>query len=297
MMPRPLIVLSACVIVAWAVWIRPPHEQPPSVVIIPEGVTVAEAGQLLKDHGVIVSADAFSFFATLWGGVRFGGYAFVRPADVLQVSWRVSHGDRASLARVTVPEGASSYEIRDIIRDALPGFDAEKFVAIAQKNEGYFFPDTYFFSAGMSPESVVATMRRTFDKRTAELRPSREVVIMASLLEKEARQFETRQIIAGILWKRLKQNMPLQVDAVFGYIFATSTFNPTFDQLKVLSPYNTYLHAGLPPGPIGNPGLEALQAAMNPTETPYWYYLTGRDGTMRYARTFDEHVANRKYLK
>ena len=128
--------------------------------------------------------------------------------------------------------------------------------------------------------------------------PLSEVVTMASLLEKEARQYETRQIISGILWKRIKIGMPLQVDAVFGYIFGIDTFSPTFDELVTTdSPYNTYKNKGLPPGPIANPGLESLKAAVNPVETPYFYYLTGFDGEMHYGRTLDEHVENRRFLK
>ena len=140
-------------------------------------------------------------------------------------------------------------------------------------------------------------MRSTFDEKTKDIAPTRDVIIMASMLEKEARQLETRRVIAGILWKRLERGMPLQVDAVFGYILDRDTFSPSLNDLSINSPYNTYTHTGLPPGPIGNPGLESLDAALHPVETPYWYYLTGADGTMHYARTFAEHVANRKYLK
>ena len=120
---------------------------------------------------------------------------------------------------------------------------------------------------------------------------------MASILEKEARKLETRKVIAGILWKRIEIGMPLQVDAVFGYIHATSTYSPTFEDLEVDSPYNTYTNRGLPPGPIGNPGLESIRAALEPTKTPYLYYLTGKDGFMYYAKTFDQHVANRRFLR
>ncbi len=91
--------------------------------------------------------------------------------------------------------------------------------------------------------------------------------------------------------------MPLQVDAVFGYIFGKPTFHPTFEDLEIDSPYNTYKYRGLPPGPIGNPGLNAIKAALDPEPSPYLYYLTGKDGTMHYARTFEQHIDNRKYLR
>lgn len=105
-------------------------------------------------------------------------------------------------------------------------------------------------------------------------------------------------MVSGILWNRIERRMPLQVDAVFGYIFERATYSPSFADLKVDSPYNTYTHAGLPPGPICNPGLDALLAAARPAKTNYLYYLTGKDGLMHYAMTYAEHQANqRKYLK
>ena len=124
-----------------------------------------------------------------------------------------------------------------------------------------------------------------------------DIVIMASLVEKEARTDVNRRIVAGVLWNRLALGMPLQVDAVFGYIFDRDTYSPSFEDLKVDSPYNTYTHKGLPPGPISNPGLESIYAALYPTKTNYLYYLTGKDTLMHYARTYAEHVANQtKYL-
>lgn len=121
---------------------------------------------------------------------------------------------------------------------------------------------------------------------------------MASLIEREAKTDEDRKTIAGILWNRIDLKMPLQVDAVFGYIKGIDTYHPTSEDLSIESPYNTYLHAGLPPTPISNPGLESLHAAATPTKTDYLYYLTGKDGVMHYAKTFEEHKANRaKYLK
>ncbi|PIP73278.1 MAG: hypothetical protein COW88_02715 [Candidatus Lloydbacteria bacterium CG22_combo_CG10-13_8_21_14_all_47_15] len=125
-----------------------------------------------------------------------------------------------------------------------------------------------------------------------------DVVVMASLLEKEARTMETREVIAGILWKRLKDGMPLQVDAVFPYINGKNTFQLSLEDLQVDHPYNTYTRKGLPPGPIANPGLDAIIAAINPEDTPYYFYLSDKEGMMHYARTFDGHLANKaRYLR
>lgn len=124
-----------------------------------------------------------------------------------------------------------------------------------------------------------------------------DVIIMASILEGEALP-KDRQVVAGILWKRLSIGMPLQVDATFRYINGKGTYDLTADDLKIDSPYNTYIHKGLPPGPISNPGIDAISASLNPIPTKYLYYLTEKDGTIHYAKTFTEHIANKnKYLK
>ncbi len=284
------------VIVVWLSYLRPPLAPIEREVYISPG-GVSHVAEVLKKHDVIVSADAFSLFAILFGGARYGTYTFTNTPSVIEVAWRVARGiEGTPLVKVTVPEGSSNRDVARILSAALPAFDAELFVKKALRHEGYLFPDTYYFSPSVSPDTVIEAMRDTYLERTGGT-PTRNEVIMASLLEKEARKFETRQMIAGILWKRLEVGMPLQVDAVFAYIEDKPTFSPTFDQLKVESPYNTYTNVGLPPGPIGNPGLEALRAAMQPTESQYWYYLTGVDGTMHYATTFDQHVANRQFLR
>ena len=121
---------------------------------------------------------------------------------------------------------------------------------------------------------------------------------MASIIEKEARTMETRQIIAGILWKRLELGMPLQVDVSFKYINGKTTKNLTLADLKIDSPYNSYLYKGLPPTPISNPGLDAIKAAISPTKTDYLYFLSDRKGLMHYAKTYQQHLQNKElYLR
>lgn len=280
-----------------------------SSVIIPKGFTVDQAGELLKKKNLVRSVGAFSVLTRVFNperGVLAGTYSFPKKENVIVIAYRLTHG-RTGLPpiKVTIPEGATAREMAVILKSSLGDFDALAFEEKAKKYEGYLFPETYFFFPGVSPDSVIEAMRSTFDEAIEPLqseinasgRSLSDIVIMASLLEKEARQTETRRTVAGILWKRLDDDFPLQVDAVFGYILATSTFSPTFDQLEINSPYNTYKNLGLPPGPIANPGLDSIKAALTPIETPYWYYLTGSDGQMHYARTFEEHVANRSKLR
>jgi UPF0755 protein len=121
-----------------------------------------------------------------------------------------------------------------------------------------------------------------------------DIVILASLLEEEARTTNTRRTIAGILWKRLAIGMPMQVDAAFAKVNGKNTYQLTEDDLKTDHPYNTYTRAGLPPGPITNPGIDALHAALRPVETDWLYYLSDSDGNMHYARTHDEHLRNKR---
>ena len=146
---------------------------------------------------------------------------------------------------------------------------------------------------------------RKFERRLAPLakriadfgKPLHDVLTMASLVEGEARTREARRHIAGILWHRVELGMPLQVDAVFPYILGKNTYEVTTEDLRVDSPYNTYRYTGLPPGPINNPSLDAITAALNPTPSNYLYYLSDKEGIMHYATTHEEHLINRaKYL-
>lgn len=307
---RALAILGVLSISALTLVVLPPFQFPPEARIsIPRGVSVREAAVLLHDADLVRSPLFFTLLIQMFGadrGVSHGVYHFERALSVFEVAYRVNRGlTGAALVRVTVPEGATTRDIADILETALPEFDHERFRELSRAHEGYLYPETYFFAEDVTPEEVVRTMRTEFERAVGELellraregRALSDVVIMASLLEKEARLYETKQIVAGILWKRLELDMPLQVDAVFGYIFETDTFNPSFSQLEVDSPYNTYTNRGLPPGPIANPGIESLRAALSPIETEYLFYLTGSDGTMHYAATFEDHVKNRQFLR
>lgn len=311
--PRTLAIICAAAalpLIFYATAIKPPFAFPTDhFVEIPDGVSIREAGRILEREGAIHSAEMFAVLAQVLDdgpGVKSGIYEFKKPLSVYGVVRRVLAGDTGRpLVRVTIFEGLTVRHMAAIFESHLSGFDTEKFTALALPHEGYLFPETYFFSPGATPEIVIAVMRATFDEKVAEIteeieafgRPLHDVVTMASILDREARLYETKRIVAGILWKREAERMPLQVDAVFGYIFGRDTFNPTFDDLEVDSPYNTYRNLGLPPGPIANPGIDSIRAAVNPVDTPYYFYLTGVDGRMYYARTFDEHVANRRFLR
>lgn len=167
--------------------------------------------------------------------------------------------------------------------------------------EGYLFPDTYEVDYPITPEKVVRMALKNFQKKVSlDLQKGnfREIVIMASILEKEVRSYKDKQIVAGILWKRLKEDWPLQVDSTINYALGKSGGKTHFSDLEVSSPYNTYKYKGLPLGPISNPGLESIKAAVYYQDSPYWYYLSARDGKTIFSKTFSQHVAAKaKYLR
>ncbi|PJE73950.1 MAG: endolytic transglycosylase MltG, partial [Candidatus Terrybacteria bacterium CG10_big_fil_rev_8_21_14_0_10_41_10] len=234
----------------------------------------------------------------------------------------VSADFRLVPVKVTIPEGFTIDEIIDILQDSFAGFNKGEFLKLAKNSiffdndirdepfdslEGFLFPDTYLFLPEAENSQIISEMRRNFNSKMAPDIKERirerglsvyDVITMASLVEEEAREPDTRRMVSGILWKRLSAGMALQVDAVFPYIMGKNTFEITLDDLKVDSPYNTYLYSGLPKGPISNPGLDSILAAVYPKDSDYWYYLSDKEGNMHYAKTFEEHKANKeKYLR
>ena len=173
--------------------------------------------------------------------------------------------------------------------------------------EGYLFPDTYQITTNETPESLVRRMLKNFE---ANLTPDIleqirsqgktifDVINVASLLEKEVRQMADKKIVAGILQKRMENNMRLQADATVVYVREGNHFKVSIEETQTDSPYNTYQVYGLPLGPIANPGLESIQAALSPEKSPYWFYLSARDGTTIFTRNFEEHkAAKTRYLQ
>jgi UPF0755 protein len=159
---------------------------------------------------------------------------------------------------------------------------------------------------GQDTAAILGAFASNFSKNIAKIQPQidafgkplSDVITMASLLEREAPKTYDRRVIAGILWKRVKLGMPLQVDAVFPYIIGKNSFDLTKNDLKTDSPYNTYTNLGLPPGPIANPSLDAILAAVAPVQTNYLYYLSDSNGTLYYSATYAQHLAaKQKYLR
>lgn len=173
--------------------------------------------------------------------------------------------------------------------------------------EGYLFPDTYEILRGESLEGIVKKNLKNFNKKlTPESREEInrqgktifEIVTMASMIEKEVKTIEDKKMVSGILWKRLKNSIPLQVDATITYITGKKTTRILIEDTQIDSPYNTYKYRGLPLGPICNPGLESILASVYPEESDFWYYLSTFDGETVFSKTLQEHnLAKAKYLK
>lgn len=304
-------VLALCVVGGWnALFSVPADFSPGTLVRIEEGASAPEIVSVLARDHVIKHPLILRALLRASGesdSLQKGIYKFEKPQNLFVIAYRLVVADYGlPPVRLTFVEGATVREMALQIESAFPLIPAKEFLAEAKAQEGYLFPDTYFFQPGATSKSIVDTLRANFDKKiasisnevTASKRSLSDLVVMASLIEKEARTAVDRRMIAGILWNRIDRGMPLQVDAVFGYIFNKTTYDPSPTDLKVSSPYNTYTHTGLPPGPIGNPGLDALLSVTSPSKTNNLFYLTGHDGLMHYATTYAGHQSNlRKYLQ
>ncbi|OGG62944.1 hypothetical protein A3I46_03060 [Candidatus Kaiserbacteria bacterium RIFCSPLOWO2_02_FULL_54_13] len=276
-----------------------------SIVVVARGTGVSEVARELSDAHIIKHPAVLQFVLRASGAsarVRSGAYLFSTPENVLVIAQRLATGDyNIPPVRITFPEGITVRDIAARVSNTLPLISAEDFISAGKPYEGYLFPDTYFFPPSYTAAPLIDAMRKNFDAKIATLSDDiqasghslSDIIIMASLIEKEVRTVENRRIVAGILWSRLALGMPLQVDAVFGYIFNRDTYSPPLADLKVDSPYNTYTHKGLPPGPINNPGLASIQAVLHPTKTDYLYYLVDKNGVIYYATTYAAHQANR----
>lgn len=271
-----------------AIVFLPPARFPAGEIIrIKSGLSVGEAAERLQGQNIIRSQTVFKLSMLLFGGhgnLVAGDYLLSRPMTVVELAYRLANGDFGMKAlRATIPEGSTNSDIAKILGKILPSFSPTKFLELAKDKEGYLFPDTYFFLPSATEDSIIETMENNFKRQIIILNPQisrsgknlAEILTMASILEKELKPGDDRRVASGILWKRLSEGVRLQVDVA----------------------KETYKNYGLPDGPIANPGLDAIKAALEPTSSPYWYYLSGKDGRTHFATTLNEHIANqKKYL-
>ena len=275
------------------------------IFVVAKGDGVREISNGLKEKGLIKSSVVFFLLVKQLGidkKIEAGDFRLSPSMTAQEIAENLTHGTLDIW--ITVPEGKRAAEIAEILREKIPTYDFT-WANILAGQEGYLFPDTYLIPKDAIIGMIVNQMRGNFDQKYATLDTTNtnltkeEIVILASLIEREAITDTERPIIAGILINRLNDGMALQVDATIQYAKGQNMSNKKWwepvmleEYKTVKSDYNTYLFAGLPPGPISNPGVVALGAAANPAETDYLYYLHDKDRKIRYAKTLDEHNAN-----
>ncbi len=300
-------------VVVFSFYYLPPSQFPEGKIItIKKGLSLSEVALLFKDEKFIRSRVVFEFCVIIAGGeknISAGDYLFKNRISACAVANRVIKGTFAvDVVKITIPEGTSNQGVIDIIAKNIPEFDinSERFPSDARDSEGYLFPDTYFLLRSVTMRDVVVVMKGNFQKQIEPLLPAinasgrsiHDIITMASILEKETKTKEDQAIVSGILWKRISIGMPLQVDAPFYYLLRKTSSELTLADLKMESEYNTYKNKGLPVGPIGNPGINTIRAAIYPKESLYLYYLSDKQDVIHYARNFEEHKANKaRYLR
>ncbi len=316
-----ILILGVAAYVTWSVYgDRRYPVAPVSVDIAPGSSIDAIVGQL-HDSGVVASPDMLLLYLRahhLTSAILAAEYDFPAHQSVAEVATTLKAGGRPSAVWVTVPEGFTAAQIADRLQ-GLGLVGAPYFLLEVQQRsllidgartrglEGYLFPDTYLVPRHTTPQAIVSLM---VDQFMRELPAHRgllarrlrftvpQVVIVASMVEREAKVDAERPIIAGVIYNRLRRGMPLEIDATIEYALPQHKTQLSFGDLALDSPYNTYRHKGLPPTPIANPGRKSLLAAFHPATVDYLYYVYRGNGRHQFSRTLQEQeAAERKYLK
>ena len=326
----PLAIVAAAGWLAWAL-LLPATPPANTFVMLYPGYSTHHIAAELKSAGVIRSERAFVLwhYFRRRRSLKAGEYLFDKPANIIDIQKRLRRGD-VYVHTVVVPEGFTMFDIAHAIEAAGLG-PADDFVKVARSDtalisdiapgahslEGYLFPDTYEFTRLMTMHDMAAAMVKQFrqvarqialipgnspsgtDPATLEnARPAENVqcvVTMASIVEKETAVPEERPLVASVYYNRLAKKIALDADPSIIYAeLLAGTYQGALHHadMQFRSPYNTYRYPGLPPGPIGNPGKSALEAAMHPAQSDYYYFVADANGHHRFARTMEEHNRN-----
>lgn len=292
------------------------------VVDIPMGSTVSSVADILKENNLIKNEVLFKLNFKMKNNashMKSGKYLLSQKLSNSDIIEKLVSGEiyRDGI-KVTIPEGSTSNEIIALLVKNELGKkeDFEKLVSnpsefysdfefLDQKDikslEGFLYPSTYYFDKDAKPKDIIKEMLSLFDKSyTDKLKKKQkernmtlqEVVNLASIVEKEAVIDEDRPIIASVFYNRLDKDMPLQSDATLQYIFEERKKSMTYNDLKIDSPYNTYIQKGLPPTPIANPSIKSIKAVLEPSDTDYLYFVASIDGGNVYSKTYEEHKKN-----
>ncbi len=294
--------------------------------IIQSGETVEQIATDLEDNNLIIGKDFFKIYVwqeKIASKLQAGTYNLSPSMKISEIANLLAGGKiKSNEISVTIPEG---FAVKDIDKRLVEkgvikendfinfnennNLDLSRYEFLKDKPsgasfEGYYFPDTYIYFNDSSIEDIAKKMLDNFNKElTQELRDEIkrqnktifETIVLASIIEKESGNSEDMKKIAGVFQNRLDVGKAPESDATINYITNSGRTRPTYEDLKIDSPYNTYKYAGLPPGPISNPGIEAIKAAIYPEKTDYFFFLTRKDdGKAVFSKTYDEHLANKK---
>ncbi len=290
------------------------------------GQGVNEISRNLKDNGII--CDSLAFETYLWllmseGNIKAGLYNIGLPVSIKDLTKILLIGQKDGAERdIKIIEGWNTRDISEYLdnedlvsrNDFLESvknsdlkFSFLDTVPSSNDLEGFLFPDTYRIYNDASPEDIIGKMLDNFDdKLTEDMRAEIEkqnktifeIVTMASVVEKEVRSVKDMKVVSGIFWDRIKYGQPLESCATIGYVLGEDKVRYSYDDTRIDSTYNTYINSGLPSGPICNPGIQAIEAAIYPEFTEYNYFLSKQDGETVFSKTYEEHLINtQKYLK
>lgn len=260
------------------------------IVTITAGESRHDIAEKLSREGLIKSSFAFFFYSRLLGGtVLPGPYELSANQSGSDIAEQLRLG-KIKTAKIVLIEGWRATDIEDYLVNEKKLDQMIGFAAVAEKDEGYLFPDTYEIKIDETVEGLIVILKENFAKRTEKVKPTPAQVNLASIIEREAKTDEERSQIAGVYANRLKINMLLQADPTIQYAKGNWKAVTVAEYQTVISPYNTYLHKGLPPTPIANPGLKSIEAAVNPAVHDYYYFFHAK-GQIFYSKTNDEHVA------
>jgi len=285
----------------------------------------------LEKEGIIKDHYAFLFYVYAknnYKNIQAGDYLLSSGMNIADIVKMIVNGN-ISQRKITIPEGWDLRDIADYFQSQGISTREDFYSIVGEPTktdnninisgygfpgkpsglslEGYLFPDTYYVGYGDNAETIIKKTLENFDQKiTTEMKAEAkaqgkstfEILTMASLIEKEVKTYHDKQIVSGILWNRLNKGMPLQVDSTVLYANGGDASKVYTDDTKIDSSYNTYKYKGLPLGPICNPGIDSVEAALNPITSNYYYYLSAPDGTTHFSKTLEEHNINKvKYLK
>ncbi len=288
-------------LISW--WISLPSK--PATIVINENSSAKQIAESLYSANAIASRTVFRAVVKVFGKSRqlkAGTYLIPARSSIFGIIRMISAG-RGAYQRVTIPEGFTAVEVADAL-SAKGIVNKDRFLNIVREKqlEGHLFPDTYYFDRNLPEQVVIDKMLKEFDKnftpkmqeRADELKMGeKKILTLASIIEKEAVVKREKAKIAGVFYNRLKKGWYLESCATVQYALGGHKPRLSYKDIKVNSPYNTYRCFGLPPGPICNPGLDSINAALNPEETEDMFFVAASSGTHMFSRYFSEHISNK----